>query len=197
MAKINFRCDMSMIKNPKEKMYSVRPETVGEYPNGMIGYLGEFESGSVEIRVLKTPTAELIKTAIPVITHNPEVNYSQYTKKEQALGLFRNPSGKALRAREFGTAIDGVTLSEDFLDLTGKSSGKTTEAEVGDMFAIQANFVAGTQLKYSATVPDVASNKVYFKVINVENSHIPVTLGGDGKMFPSVYKLVDLAIVIQ
>ena len=64
------------------------------------------------------------------------------------------------------------------------------------MFALQANLVAGTQLKYSATTPLATANKVYFKVLKVSNSHIPTFVSGSGTMFPLAYKVVEVEMVI-
>lgn len=180
-----FRCDTTFVKSSKERLYSTRPAVATELPNGIIAFMGSYVSE--EIRELLTPTADLIKNQVPVLVHNPEISYKQYVKTDGALGIYRNKAGKALRTFPL-QQYDIVSLSEDYFDMAGKA----TTIAVGDMFAIQANLVAGTQLKYSATAPLATANKVYFKVTKVANSHIPVFYNGNGSLFPSVYKMIDL-----
>lgn len=194
MAKTYFRLDTIKVQATKNgKIYSGALETPTEIPNGMLVYLGDYKAGEKEVRVLKTPTAELITNEIPVIVAVPELNYSQNLKTDSALGIFRNKEGKVLRVLNL-EGRDEISLSQDFFDLTGKGNGKI---EVNDMFAIQSNLVAGTQLKYSATVPAKASNKVYLKVTGIVKSHTPVFVSGDGQLFPQAYDMVDCEIIVQ
>ena len=85
---------------------------------------------------------------------------------------------------------DTVSLSEDFLAKAKNTKG--TDLAVGDIITIGASLVAGQQLDHSAGAPS-AGNK-YLKITKIFNSHIPVFLGGDGKMFPGVYKMYDLEV---
>ena len=187
------RCDTTFIKESQAggRLFSTKPTVATELPNGVFGFMGSYVSE--EIRELLIPTADLIKNQVPVLIHNPEINYLQISKANDALGLYRNKSGKVLRSFPL-SQYDVVTLSEDFFNMTGKTGTVTTVA-VGDYFALQTNLVAGTQLLYSATAPLVASNKVYFKVLKVANAYIPSFMGGDGTLFPSNYKEVDLEVV--
>lgn len=164
--------------------------------NGYIGYLGEYRTGETEIRELLDPTAELIKSEIPVIVHKPETNYKQDSRVDNNIGEFINPEGKPTRVYTLEKYDEG-SWSEDYFDLTGKVSGKTTEIEVGDIFTIQAGSTEGSQLKYSTTTPDTTTAKCYFKVTHVENAFIPVYVHSDGKRFPTAYKMVDLEVVFS
>ena len=187
MAKVNFRLDTIKLKATRERLYSGKLKVAKEIPNGLFAFLGDYVVGESEIRNLETPTAALLKAEIPVLIHNPEINYKQDSKTDGALGAYRNRSGKVLRVFPLNK-YDEISLSDDFFDTTGKPV-----IAIGDIYAIQENMEAGTQLKYSATAP--ADNKVYLKVTGITNSHIPVFLGGDGAMFPSAYKMVDVEII--
>lgn len=189
-----FRLDTSFMKetNAGGRLHSA--QYASEIPNGFIGYLGDYVSGSTEVRTLLAPTTDLIKGAVPVIVMKPEINYAEDKQTDYAIGIFRNPANKPVPTIQFHEN-DGVDLSQDFFDLTGKVSGVTTAVEVGDIFTIQANGVVGTQLKYSASAPLVANAKVYFKVIGVKNSHIATFIGADGTRFPQPYKMIQLQLV--
>lgn len=190
-----FRFDSTFIKatNAGGRLFSTKPTVATELPNGILGYMGAYVSE--EIRELLTPTADLILNKMPVIIGNTEINYRQESRTDSALGAYRNASGKALRTYPL-EQYDVITLSQDFFDLTGKTTGVTTSVEVGDMFAIQANLVAGTQLKYSASAPLATANKVYFKVLKVANAYTPTFVSGAGSLYPATYKLVDVEMII-
>lgn len=197
MANTNyFRVDLSDINLRAKKIYSA--EYAQEIPNGVLGYLGGFKAGSTEIREFLAPTADLIKAKLPVIVMKPEINYAEDRKTDGALGIFRNPANKAFPVIQLED-LEGIDLSNDYFDLTGKETGKTTECEVGDIFVLQPNAVAGTQLKYSATAPDASTAGHYFRVVGVVNSHIANYVYTDGTatatMFPQAYKMVQLEIV--
>lgn len=164
--------------------------------NGYIAYLGGYVAGETETRELLDPTADLIKSEIPVIVHKPEINYKQESRVDNNLGEFINPEGRPTRVYTLEKYDEG-SWSEDYFDLTGKVSGKTTEIEVGDIFTIQAGSTEGSQLKYSTTAPDSTTAKCYFKVTHVENAFIPVYVHSDGKRFPTAYKMVDLEVVFS
>ena len=190
-----FRCDTSFMKetNAGGRLYSAKYGS--EIPNGFIGYLGDYVTGSTEVRTLLDPTSALIKGSMPVIVMKPEINYKDEKMTDRALGIFRNPANKPLPvvpSHEF----DGIDLSQDYFDLTGKSTGKSTEVEVGDIFAIQANGTVGSQLKYASTAPTSTNAKCYFKVIGVKNSHISVFVGSDGNRFPAPYKMIQLQLCL-
>lgn len=191
MAKTYFRCDLSQVKatNRGGRLHSAKAIT--ELPNGILGYLGGYVDGSTEVRELLAPTADLIKAKLPVIVMKPEIGYKQDSKKDGALGIFRNPANKALPVVPL-TDFDGIDLSEDYFDLTGKAE---QVIEKGDIFTLQTNLVAGTQLKYAATAPLATAAKFYFKVIGIFNSHTATYVLGDGTRFPQAYKMVQLELV--
>ena len=191
-----FRCDISFMKNTNSggRLYSAKYGS--EIPNGFIGYLGGYTSGSTEVRELLTPTADLIKgKAFPVIVQKPEINYKDDKMTDRALGTFRNPANKPVPVIQF-SENDGVDLSQDYFDLTGKTGDKATVIEVGDIFTIQANGTVGTQLKYASTAPASTSATVYFKVIGVKNSHITTYINGTGNPYPAPYKMIQLQMII-
>ena len=194
MANTNyFRADLSDINLRAKKIYSA--EYAQEIPNGVLGYLGGFKTGSTEIREFLAPTADLIKAKLPVIVMKPEINYAEDRKTDGALGIFRNPANKAFPVIQLED-LEGIDLSEDYFDLTGKGNGKV---EVGDIFVLQPNAVAGTQLKYSESAPETTVAGHYFRVVGVVNSHIANYVYTDGTatatMFPQAYKMVQLEIV--
>lgn len=186
-----FRLDTSFLKdtNSGGRLYSAVYNA--EIPNGFIGYLGGYVEGSTEVRTLLAPTAELVASATPVIVMKPEINYDESKRTSGALGIFRNPANKPVPAIMFNVG-DGLDLSEDYFDKTGKGNGKI---EVGDMFSIEANGTVGTQLKYTATKP--ADVKAYFRVIGVKDSHLATYVHSNGQRFPQPYKMVALEIVMQ
>lgn len=187
-----FRCDTTFIKstNAGGRLFSTKPKVDTELPNGILGYMGDFLSD--EVKELLVPTDELIKSKLPVLIHNPEINYREESKTDSALGIYRNHAGKVLRTYPL-EEYDRIKFSEDFFDLTGK----TGEIAKGDIFVLQPNLVAGTQLKYSATKPTTADAKFYFKVKDVKNSHIPIFFDGENsEMFPSAYKLVTVELLL-
>ena len=168
-----FRCDTTFIKEAEDgRLYSTKPAIDTELPNGVFGFLGDKISGKEEIRTLVEPTADLIKNEVPVLIHNPEINYRQELSTDNALGIYRNEAGKVLRTFPL-SKYDEIALSEDYFDLTGKANGKIEE---GDIFALQANLV-------------------YFKVNKVENSHKAVFVSGNGQLFPQAYKLVYIEVM--
>lgn len=192
-----YRADLTKVKatNRGGRLYSAVYEGKDLF-NGTLGYLGDYVAGSTEIMEFKAPTAELIKNKMPVIVMKPEIVYDERFKK---LGDFVNPAGKALPVVPL-EEFDGIDLSADYFDLAGKATGKKTEIEVGDMFAIQPDIdVVGSQLKYSTSKPAVAQNACYFRVIGIKNSHIATYLYTDGTAdmmrFPKPYKLVALEVV--
>ena len=190
-----FRFDTTLIKSGGKggRLFSTKPTVDTELPNGVFGYMGSYIDS--EIRELLIPTTDLIKNSIPVVIHNPEISYKEYLKSDNALGIYRNKAGKVLRTFPL-EQYDLGSFSQDYFDLTGKVAGKTTEIEKGDMFILQANLVAGTQLKYSATVPTSATNKVYFKIAGVSNSGIPIFYSGTGSLFPQAYKIAELEMIL-
>lgn len=193
-----FRTDLSQVKatNRGGRLYSAKHNL--EIPNGVLGYLGDYIEGSTEVRNFVAPTADLIKAKLPVIVMKPEINYKQDRKTDDAIGIFRNPANKAFPVVPL-EELDGIDLSFDYFDLTGKTGGKTKEVEVGDKFVLQANAVAGTQLKYSASVPLLTNACFYFKVVGVVNSHIANYVYTDGSatasMYPAPYKMIQLELV--
>ena len=191
------RCDISFMKetNIGGRLYSGLTDK--EVANGYIGYLGEYAEGSTEVRKLLTPTAELIEKGTPVIVMRPEINYDESRERNKAFGIHRNEANRPVPVIPFHE-FDGVDLSSDYFDLTGKASGKTDEVEVGDIFEIQEKDLTEEQcqLKYVAS-PTGTGHKGHFKVIGVQNSHIPVYLAGDGNLFPKAYKMVKLAWVLN
>lgn len=191
-----YRCDVSFMKDTQigGRLYS------GKYasaiPNGFIGFLGDYVSGSNEVRTLLDPTATLVKGKVsPVIVMKPEINYEDRKMTDRALGIFRNPANKPVPCIMFNEN-DGVDLSSDYFDLTGKSSGTTTEVEVGDIFTLQASGTVGSQLKYTSSAPTSTSASFYFKVIGVRNSHIATYVHSDGNRFPAPYKMIQLQYVL-
>lgn len=193
-----FRCDLSQVKatNRGGRLHSV--VHTAEIPNGVFGYLGEYKEGSTEVRELLAPTAALIKTKLPVVVQKPEINYKQDKTTDDAIGIFRNPANKALPGVPL-VGFDGLDLSQDYFDLTGKTGGKTKEVEVGDIFVLQENLTAGSQLKYASAAPLGTAACFYFKVIGVVNSHIANYVYTDGSSvatrFPQPYKMIQLDLV--
>lgn len=187
-----FRLDTVRVKEcgVGGRLFSARPKTAKALPNGVLGYLGAFETGKDEIRELLVPDANLIKTEVPVIVTVPEINYKQDSATDAALGTHINGEGKVLRVAPL-SKYDEISLSKDYFDVTGKSGA----IAVGDIFTIQANSDAGLQLKYSATAPANTAAKVYFKVTEINKSHVPCFLGGDGKMFPAAYEMIDVEMI--
>ena len=195
-----FRADLSKVKatNRGGRLHSAICNEK-DLVNGTLGYLGGFVAGSTEIREFVTPTAELVKGKLPVIVMKPEIVYDE-TKR--LLGDFINIKGKAFPVVPL-EEFDNIDLSADFLDLTGKANGEGGVAPtvaVGDIFVLQANNVAGTQLKYSAQAPGADVAGFYFKVIDIRNSHIANVLYDDGSanavLFPQAYKIVALELVV-
>lgn len=193
-----FRTDLSQVKatNRGGRLHSAQHNVA--IPNGVLGYLGDYVVGSTEVRSFVAPTADLIKAKLPVIVMKPEINYKQDRKTDDAIGIFVNPANKPLPVVPL-EEFDGIDLSSDYFDLTGKASGKTKEVEVGDKFVLQANAVAGTQLKYSASAPALTTACFYFRVVGVVNSHIANYVYTDGSatasMYPVAYKMVQLELV--
>jgi hypothetical protein len=186
------RCDTTKVAsgNAGGRLFSVLPTTPAVLANGIFGFMGEYTD--LEIRELLTPTSDLVKAKLPVIVHNPEINYWQISQVQSAIGMYRNRSGQVLRAFPL-QELDEVSLSSDYFDLTGKS-GSTPAVAVGDIFTLQANLVAGTQLKYASSAPASTDAKFYFKVTKVYNSYIPSFLGGNGSYFPNAYKMIDIEL---
>lgn len=188
-----FRTDTSFMKNTNSggRLHSAKYGT--EIPNGFIGFLGGYISGSTEIRTLLAPTVDLLKGKNPVIVMKPEINYKQDKMTDYAIGIFRNPANKAVPTIPF-VFDDGIDLSEDYFDKTGKANGKI---EVNDIYVLQANGNVGKQLKYSATAPEAVTNGFYFKVIGVKRSHTAIYVHSDGSRFPVPYQMVQLEIVFN
>ena len=186
-----FRCDTVKVAsgNAGGRLFSVKPTIDAVLPNGIFGFTGEYVD--TEIRELVTPTTALIKSKIPVLIHNPEINYWEISKAQGALGMYRNRKGQILRAFPL-VELDEISLSSDYFDMTGK----TGDIAKDDIFVLQANLVAGTQLKYSATAPTSTDAKCYFKVTKVYNSFIPSFIDGTGTRFPNAYKMIDIELVL-
>lgn len=184
----NYRLDVIKMHQAEVggRLFSAKINEV--LPNGVIGYLGEYESGSKEVRKFLKPTAELLKgKVLPVIIARPELIYDERFSDSGAYGVFRNPANKPFPVIPF-ERWDEVSLSEDYF--TGRSA---EEIAVGDMFTINTDGL----LTYSEGAPEAAANAVYFKVTGVSNSHLPQYVHSNGEGSVKPYKMVDVEIIIN
>lgn len=158
-----------------------------DLPNGILGGLGSgFVHGSTEIKQFILPTVTTAKTLVPVIIQVPEIIYDETTRANLRLGIFRN-----LANTPFATIplqnFDEIALSEAYLTKTGTIA-------VGDVFVLNTDGL----LSYAdGTTINATDYKTTFVVTEINNSHVPNYVAGDGTFAPSIYKLYDLEINVK
>lgn len=113
--------------------------------NGSIGYVGNVatdEDGgmeSLEIHEFEAPSAENIGKQRVVLVANPEWDYDETRKSNQAMYRYVNQAGTAFRAYDL-TAHDVFALSKEGFN-TGAAdagTGKTPDPEIGKYVIAEA-----------------------------------------------------------
>ena len=92
-----FVCNTSKVKavNTGGRLHSA--VLTQEVPNGALVFVGGYKEGESEIRTAQLPTTALIAGKVkPMLVMKPEINASESSKADGALGIFRNPANKAL-----------------------------------------------------------------------------------------------------
>lgn len=126
-----FVCNTSKVKavNTGGRLHSA--VLTQEVPNGALVFVGGYKEGESEIRTAQLPTTELIAGKVkPMLVMKPEINASESSKADGALGIFRNPANKALPVIPL-ELHDEFELSQDFF--TGRD---VKQIKVGDKFKL-------------------------------------------------------------
>lgn len=175
-----YRVDTANVKDTKVggRLYSA--VYTEELPNGVLGDLGDFVTGSELIREFVLPAAN-VQTLVPYLVFKPEINYNESSRAYGKLGIFRNPANKAFPVVKLQNN-DTIRFSEDYFT-------KGDEIVVGDLFVL-------TEDGLLENVPDANGYKFYVEVIKVENSHLVNYIAGDGTRQPQPYKLYLVSVHI-
>lgn len=175
-----YRVDTANVKDTKVggRLYSA--VYTEELPNGVLGDLGDFVTGSEVIREFVLPSTN-VQTLVPYLVFKPEINYDESSKAYGKLGIFRNPANKAFPVVKLQNN-DTIRFSEDYFT-------KGDEIVVGDLFVL-------TEDGLLENVPDATGYKFYVEVIKVENSHLVNYIAGDGTRQPQPYKLYLVSVHI-
>lgn len=189
MAK-NLRCDIELAKSARGNgavLYSGRIpqadqqdiiDAEGGVANGTFVELGDLEAGQREIHVAVKPTG----SKPTYIVMRGEVNPAQYTKSDAEFGKFRTKADHALTCILLQNG-DYIGLSEDFFPAL---------PAVGDVYNLDANFIAGTQLVAGA----VAAGTFSLKVVEVQASSLINYIVGDGSgAMAQPYKMISLEVI--
>lgn len=176
-----YRVDTANVKDTKVggRLYSA--VYTEDLPNGVLGDLGAFVTGSEVIREFVLPTTSTAKTLVPYLVFKPEINYNESSKVYGKLGIHRNPANKAFPVVKLQNN-DTIRFSEDYLT-------KGSEIKVGDLFVL-------TEDGLLKNVSDKTGYKFYVEVIKVENSHLVNYIAGDGTRQPQPYKLYLVSVHI-
>lgn len=146
------------------------------YPNGVLFHKGDLVEG--ETHVFKASEVEQ-EGELPWVLAMPEVNTQEYRRIDNALGTWRNKTGKALVGAKL--SFDDVLIySDTFFAET---------PEVGDFFDLK---LGGEKFPKNAS-PETGD--LLFKVIDVKDAFLPTFVGGDGKLFPTSVKEVRVMVV--
>ena len=175
-----YRVDTANVKDTKVggRLYSA--VYTEELPNGVLGDLGAFVTGSEVIREFVLPATN-VQTLVPYLVFKPEINYNESSKVYGKLGIHRNPANKAFPVVKLQDN-DTIRFSEDYFT-------KGDEIVVGDLFVL-------TEDGLLENVPDATGYKFHVEVIKVENSHLVNYIAGDGTRQPQPYKLYLVSVHI-
>lgn len=151
--------------------------------NGEFGFLGGYVEGETEIREFVKPTTALIGKEMPVVIMKPEIRYPQYTKADNALGLFVNPANKATVAVPL-EANDEFEISADLITALG------AKPVVGNHVVLENG---KTLLKEQAGAPSNGA-KFYGVITEVRPSATQPFVDGTGNYVSNVYDLVHILV---
>jgi len=182
MANKYYRCDLSAVHetNAGGRIHSVKTEA--EIPNGVFCVIGEYVEGSTEIKKMVAPKATDLEIAI---VQKPEINYDERFKADQAIGEFRNEANSVVPAVILSNH-DGIDLSQDYFG--------SAEPKVGEIYTINENLVAGTQLKKKSD--GLPTKGVALRVIGVKPSCIANFIVDKNNRMPKPYNMIQLEVVI-
>lgn len=179
-----FVCNTSKVKavNTGGRLHSA--VLTQEVPNGALVFVEGYKTGETEIREAKLPTTALIAGKVkPMLVMKPEINPSESSKADGALGKFRNPANKALPVIPL-ELHDEFELSQDFF--TGRDAKSIV---VGDKFKLTNN---AHTYAYTATIPE--SDVMYLQVTGVRDAFHPVTMLADMSNFPVAHKMIMVEV---
>lgn len=167
-------------------IYSVRANV--ELENGFMGHLGDLvESDEVQEREIYNfvqPTTESVSKEPLVLIAEPEINYSERTMSDYALGSFSIPKDKESRAYEI-SRTDIISYSDNLIDAIDSKTG-----------VVKGNFVVAQngsfKLKEVASA-DLSGNETFVgKILNPEKIGTSTVVG-----MPGVISRVTTFIPIQ
>ena len=187
MAK-NLRCDTELVRETRVGgiMYSAlipvadQQDVIDANEGVSCGTFLEItnlEAGEREIYTAQEPTGAVL----PLMVTRGEVNYSEATLSDGEWGKFRVPANKPLPVVQL-TKGDFIALSQDFFPAL---------PTVGQIYNLDANFIAGTQLVAGTYTAGTAS----FEVVEVKDSGSFHHILGDGTLLQA-YKMVCLRVLI-
>lgn len=179
-----FVCNTSKVKavNAGGRLHSA--VLTKEVPNGALVFVGGYKTGETEIREAQLPTAELIAgTVKPMLVMKPEINASESSKADGALGIFRNPANKALPVIPL-ELHDEIELSQDFF--TGRDAKSIA---IGDKFKLTDG---AHTYAYTATAPE--ADVMYLEVTGVRDAYHPITMLADMSTFPVAHKMIMVEV---
>lgn len=183
MANKYYRCDLTAVHetNAGGRIHSVKTEK--EIPNGVFCVISKYVEGSTEIKKMVAPKATDLEIAI---VQKPEINYDERFKADQAIGEFRNEANSIVPAVILSNH-DGIDLSQDYFG--------AENPQVGEIYTIEENLVAGTQLKKKEDT-ELPDKGVALRVIGVKPSCIANFIVDKTNRMPKPYNMIQLEVVI-
>ena len=144
--------------NGGEHIYSLISDS--EVENGHIGYVGDIVDGEgIEIRSFEVFDVDTINKRRVVLAANPEWDYDESRRTNQAMCNYSNEANVPFRAY-------GLALSGDVYGVTegGIDKGSATEIEVGQYVTNAADSTKAHVVNESATVGRGFVGKIIGKV---------------------------------
>ena len=146
------------------------------YPNGVLFHKGDLVEGETHVFTASEVAQE---GELPWVLAMPEINTQEYRRIDNALGKFRNKTGKALVGAKL-SVDDVLTYSDTFFAET---------PEVGDFFDLK---LGGEKFTKNASP---SAGALVFQVIEVKDAFLPTFVGGDGNLVPQSVKEVCVMVV--
>ena len=151
--------------------------------NGVLGYVGGLKEGELHIRDFHLATEESIRTQLPMIVSQAEVNYDESRRSMSMTGNYEIIEGQAFNVVPLSIndtiEVSAVLIVGD--DIKVGSIVKQTE---------------GGGLAKAEVAPNTDEAKAYFKVVSARESFIGQEPFGHGKVTAPAPKMYAIELVL-
>lgn len=165
-------------------MYSLIADV--DVENGHIGFVGDLAADveGLETHEFLAPTADLIGAARPVLVANPEWDYDETRRSNQALYNFINEADRPFRAYDL-MAHDLYAVSKE-----GINFGSADAPEVGKYVILEAGKTTVKMVEEA----DIAGQGFYGKIVGTAKRGLGWTTEG-GKVYGRPYIVYFIEIL--